>query len=270
MVQQQIRRLQMSPDIDPEEPAIPLPPNYVNTSLPTAKPPVITGRVKTTAGSLSPLADGWAKGHALAFGDPLTVEKVPTNMVVLGHSKRVSVPVDGIRYARPTMLHNSTPAVAWKQEGEATVQTWVQVLTDPVRKYTLDDADALAELIQRGSITAYRIGKIIVGPESWYDNATDLPDYAAVIVANWPLEVSRRDAEIGDLNAAIAEAKKSGEDAWKVARKAPANQAAAVEKVHEHWRKDYRIMHAIYIVFIAVLVVICFLLTTCHPWMAKS
>lgn len=259
----------MSPNPGPDPSEIPIPPNYVDRTPPKAKPPGITGRSKSPGGGPSPFAEAWAKGHAAKFGTPLTLEASATTMV-LGHSKRVSVPVAGIRFARPSMLYQATPAVVCKLEGGETVETWVLALEDPVFKYTLDDADALAEIIQKGLIPAYRYGKVMVGPESWYDNAKELPDYASVIVVNWPLEVSTRDTTIGTLKAAVAAAKSSEQNAWESTRNRDARHAEEVKVIHGDWTKEHWITHVIYIVLIVILLVGCLLLPSCHPWMAAS
>lgn len=264
----------MSRDIDPELPTgpnnnglggpnVPIPPHYPTPSK--ARPPAITGRVKTTAGELSPMSDTWAKANAV----PILTKSVSS--IVLGGDKRVSVPVAGIQYARPTMVYGAIPGFTWKQEGGPEVKTWCLVLADDARKYTIEDADAMAEIMQRGLTPAFRVGKIIVRDEAWYDNAKDLPDYSTVPIVNLSEEVSRRDVRILILEDAVKQVKHSASAGWEAARLADDRHAESVEGIHRDWRVILREMHTIYIVIIIVLlVVICLLLPGCHTWLAGS
>jgi hypothetical protein len=253
---------------------IPVPANYptipVPSTAPKARPPAITGGVKSSTGSLSAMADAWAKAHPVRFGNALAILPAATPTIVLGN-KRVSVPVDGIRYARPTLVYQDKPGVVWKQEGGVEVETWVLVLNDPTRTYTLDDADALAELIQRGLVTDYRVGDLLIGKEPWYDNAKDLPDYSKATVVNWPVEVSTRDARIAGLASDLKEANQNAANGWKAVGRAELQREESEQKIHREWEVFLRNTHTIYIVFIVLLVVVCLLLPTCHPfpWVAR-
>ena len=260
------------PNLDPKKNQdIPVPSNYpTHSTAPKARVPAITGGVKTSAGSLSKMADDWAKAHPIRFRDPLMVLPTATPTIVVGDNKRVSVAVSGIRYARPTMIYKSTPAVVWKQEGGIDVMTWVLALNDPSGAYTIDDADALAELIQRGLITDYRVGTVIIRNESWYDNSTELPDYKTVPVINWPLEVSTREGRITDLGKKLKVAQDSAADGWKAARNGVSRHSETEDQIHQKWGAVLRDTHAIYLVIIVVIIICCLLLTTCHPQMAGS
>jgi hypothetical protein len=257
------------PDLNPD---VPIPANYPGSRRPTRspKPPVITGGIKTSTGSLAKSTELWANDHGTKFGDPLLLLPGPTNFIVVGHTKRVSVPVVNLSYARPTMLHKSTAAVVWKQQVGDEVKTWCLALTHPTRVYTIDDADALAELMQRGLISEYRIGTVLIRYEGWYDNADDLPDYASVPVVNWPLEVSTRDGRIAALKKALAVGKSQPQEE-QPAQVASAGAVAASAEIHRQWRAVLRDTHAMYIIIVVVIVIACLLLPTCHPlpWLAR-
>ena len=111
---------------------------------------------------------------------------------------------------------------------------------------------------------------MIIRNESWYDNATELPDYKTVPVINWPHEVSTRDGRITDLGKKLKHAENDAEDGWKAARSGVSTHSKTEEEIHRKWNAALRETHTIYIVVIVVIIIGCLLLTTCHPSMAGS